>query len=169
MRQKQGGWEQHRKRDYLLWILSTTPRVGISTESGPRADSPTGYCKHSLLCTLAELLSRQPGTKQPCVTWEAWPKSQWSRILFLAAGMYTVASWRAARLLTGKPRCVSVSCSWSLSAFVPRLTSSLFFWQCFGFFWITDVAFSSQTRVASDHIDGEEVRIHGVTDFTDAH
>lgn len=78
--------------------------VGTMPESGPCDGSPScGYCKYSLHWTLAKLLSWQLGTKQRCVTWEARLESQWPRILFLAVGMYTVASWQSPQRLTGNP------------------------------------------------------------------
>lgn len=132
-------------------------------DSGPCDDSPSsGYCKHSLCWTLAELLSRQLGTKQLCVTWEAWLESWWPGILLLAAGMYTVASWRAPQLLTGEPCHFSVSCSFSLPDYTTYIHSGL----CFGFFWVE----TDQTNKIFGILLlfwGQEVRIHPVTDVGD--
>lgn len=137
-------------------------------ESCPCDDSPSpGYCKHSLYWTLAGLLSWQLGTKQLCVTWEAWLESQWPGILFLAAGMYTVASWRAPQCLTGEPRRFCVSCSFFLS--LTTLPS----------FSLENVLvlFSLEVIFVSEQIDqifwillifwGQEVRFHSVTDVVD--
>lgn len=110
--------------------------MGSIAESGHNDDSPSpGYCKHSLHWTPAELLSRQLGTKQLGVTWEASLESQWSGMLFLAAGMYTVASWQALQRLTGKPCRFTVSCSFSCLETIRLDNVSVLFQLKLFFFW----------------------------------